>query len=84
MFAFLDMRNFLAAPTWDAELELFRRMLAAGVFMTPGRDFHTAEPGFFRCCFAWVEPEILELAFGRLKSCGVFCGPQRSSSASTS
>lgn len=37
------------------------------VILTPGKDCHAAEPGFFRLCFAWMKPEALPEAVRRIK-----------------
>ena len=34
--------------------------------MTPGADCHMAEPGWFRCCFAWVDAAHLRAAFEKI------------------
>lgn len=37
------------------------------VILTPGKDCHAAEPGFFRLCFAWMPPKALPEAVRRIK-----------------
>ena len=44
------------------------RRLLAKVLLTPGRDCHMPEPGWFRVCFAAVPPASLEEAGRRLKA----------------
>jgi len=56
LFVLCDLREYLAEPTWDAELSLWRRIVdEANVNLTPGSACHIREPGFMRLCFA-VEP----------------------------
>lgn len=56
-----------APPTWDDEAAFHREILArARVVLTPGAACHAAEPGFARCCFAWMGPASVEVAFERL------------------
>lgn len=66
-FAFLDLREFLATPTWEAEEALWRRLLEeANVNLTPGAATRSAEPGLFRLCFASVPEEVLRIGLTRL------------------
>lgn len=52
-FLLVDLRRFLAAPTHEAERELWWRLLeSTGVNLTPGAACRIVEPGFFRLCFA--------------------------------
>lgn len=37
--------------------------------MTPGEACHAAQPGFFRCCWAWVPTEALPAAVDRIAKC---------------
>ena len=53
LFLLADLRRFLAAPTWEGEHALWRRILdEANVNLTPGSACRIAEPGFMRLCFA--------------------------------
>jgi len=64
----LHCSHALAEPSWEGELALWRRVCdEAKIILTPGRDCHAAQPGFFRLCFAWVPPEALPEAIHRLK-----------------
>mmetsp|Transcript_31210 Transcript_31210/g.37141 ORF Transcript_31210/g.37141 Transcript_31210/m.37141 type:complete len:244 (-) Transcript_31210:5-736(-) len=38
----------------------------AGVVLTPGESMRDSRPGWFRICYAWVTPEVLELAMERI------------------
>ena len=54
-FVVCDLRRYLAAPTWEAEQTLWRRLLDEGnVNLTPGSACRNAEPGLLRLCFASV------------------------------
>ena len=67
-FVFCDFRSFLEGPSWEDEGRLWRRMLdEAGVNLTPGSACRAPEPGFFRLCYAGVEPRALDEAFARLQ-----------------
>ena len=67
VFALLDLRTFLAEPTWDAELALWLRIVdEAKVNLTPGSACHIGEPGFFRLCYAGLPTATLEIGVERL------------------
>jgi aspartate/methionine/tyrosine aminotransferase len=66
-FVVCDLRRFLAAPTWQAEHALWRRLLdEANVNLTPGEACRIAEPGFFRLCYAAVSGEAIDVALSRV------------------
>jgi len=66
-FLLVDLRRFLAAPTFEAEHALWRRLLdQANVNLTPGAACRIAEPGFMRLCFAAAPPEAVEEAVRRI------------------
>lgn len=53
IFVLCDLRRFLAEPTWDAEQQLWQRLIDhANINLTPGSACRIAEPGFFRLCYA--------------------------------
>ncbi len=67
VFALLDLRSHLAAPTWEAEHELWLRILEkARVNLTPGSACRVGEPGFFRLCYAGLPTETVEAAVFRI------------------
>ncbi len=72
VFALLDLRSFLTEPTWEAEYELWLRILdKARVNLTPGSACHIGEPGFMRLCYAGQPTQTLEIGVRRLvKSLG--------------
>ncbi|MBC8068156.1 MAG: aminotransferase class I/II-fold pyridoxal phosphate-dependent enzyme [Deltaproteobacteria bacterium] len=66
-FVVCDLRGFLAAPTWDAEHALWRRLVdEANVNLTPGGACRIVEPGFFRLCYAAVPADAIDVAFDRI------------------
>lgn len=36
------------------------------IVLTPGESQRDTTPGMFRICYAWVSPEVLEIAMERL------------------
>jgi aspartate/methionine/tyrosine aminotransferase len=67
VFTLLDLRSFLAEPTWDAERELWLRILdQARVNLTPGSACHVGEPGFMRLCYAGHPVATMEVGVERL------------------
>ena len=66
-FLLIDVRSFMAEPTWDAERTLWRRLLdEINVNLTPGAACRIAEPGFMRLCFASVPSDTAVHAVGRM------------------
>jgi aspartate/methionine/tyrosine aminotransferase len=61
MFCCIDLSEFLKAPTFEAERELFQALYdEERLLMTPGKDCHFAVPGNFRM----VRTSVCELSFG--------------------
>ncbi len=57
-FLLVDLRRFMAGPTWEEERVLWRRLLdEANVNLTPGAACRIGEPGFMRLCFAGLPTE---------------------------
>lgn len=67
LFVYADLRAYLAAPTLEAELQLWYDLIdKAKIYVNPGQaTFHDQEPGWFRFIVSDV-PEVLELAMDRL------------------
>jgi aspartate/methionine/tyrosine aminotransferase len=66
LFVYLDLRRFLAEPSFEAERRLADRIFAeARVHLTPGAAFHTPIPGYFRLCFA-TDQAAVSTAIARL------------------
>ncbi|XAR71441.1 1-aminocyclopropane-1-carboxylate synthase [Bertholletia excelsa] len=69
LFCWVDMRNLLASKTFEAEMELWKKIVyEVGLNVSPGSSCHCAEPGWFRVCFANVSEETLGLAVERITS----------------
>lgn len=67
LFLLLDVRPFMEELTWEAEDNLWRRILEGpNVNLTPGSACHVGEPGFMRICFATEEPDVVTRAIGRV------------------
>ena len=67
VFVLLDLRPFLAEPTWEAERVLWKKLVEeAGVNLTPGAACHVGEPGFFRLCYAGQPLGTVEIGVERL------------------
>jgi len=66
-FVLCDMRRFTTDPTWEAEQDLWRRILEeANVNLTPGAACHVGEPGFMRLCFAGEPTEAVVAGIERV------------------
>lgn len=67
MFCWLDLRDLLPEPTFEAEKKLWKEIVdECKIIVTPGEACHYAEPGFFRVCYASMPPEHLQAACKRL------------------
>lgn len=66
-FVLCDLRDHLAAPTWEAEYDLWRSILdEANVNLTPGSACRINEPGFFRVCYAAGSVDAVEEGLRRV------------------
>ena len=74
-FVLVDLSKHLETPTFEAEEQLWWRLLEAGINLTPGHAIRSPRPGLFRLCFASVAPSILSVALDRLVA--VVRGPAR-------
>ncbi|XP_031109844.1 1-aminocyclopropane-1-carboxylate synthase 3-like [Ipomoea triloba] len=69
LFCWVDMRHLLAENTFEAEIELWKKIVYdVGLNISPGSSCHCTEPGWFRACFANMSEETLHLAMQRIKS----------------
>lgn len=66
-FLIADLRAVLAEPTFDAERDLWRRVVEHGVNLTPGKAIRSPEPGLFRVCFTATPTESLPIAVERIQ-----------------
>lgn len=68
LFCWVDMRHLLGEQTFEAEMELWRKIVfEVGLNVSPGQSCHCSEPGWFRVCFANMSEATLEVAMRRLK-----------------
>ncbi|OMO50895.1 Aminotransferase, class I/classII [Corchorus capsularis] len=68
LFCWVDMRNLLSSNTFEAETELWKKILCeVGLNISPGASCHCSEPGWFRVCFANMSHETLQRAMQRIK-----------------
>lgn len=69
LFVWVDMRNLLSSDSFEAEMELWKRIVyEVGLNVSPGSSCHCSEPGWFRMCFANMSEETLHVALQRLKA----------------
>lgn len=69
LFVWVDMRHLLSSDTFEAEKELWKRILyEVGLNVSPGSSCHCSEPGWFRMCFANMSVETLKIAMQRIKA----------------
>lgn len=61
LFVWIDLRQWLPEPTFEAEHALWRIIFDQGrVNISPGRVFQCAEPGWFRLCHTVGESTLRE------------------------
>ncbi|XP_022929274.1 1-aminocyclopropane-1-carboxylate synthase 9-like [Cucurbita moschata] len=69
LFSWVDMRHLLGANTFEAEMELWRKIVfEVRLNVSPGQSCHCSEPGWFRVCFANMSEATLDLAMKRFKA----------------
>ncbi|TKY74943.1 1-aminocyclopropane-1-carboxylate synthase CMA101 [Spatholobus suberectus] len=69
LFCWVDMRHLLSSATFEAEKELWKRILCqVGLNISPGSSCHCCEPGWFRVCFANMSEDTLKVAMRRMKA----------------
>ncbi|KAK6130801.1 hypothetical protein DH2020_035466 [Rehmannia glutinosa] len=69
LFCWVDMRPLLDSETFEAEMELWMKMVREfGLNVSPGSSCHCSEPGWFRVCFANMARETLELSVKRIRA----------------
>lgn len=69
LFCWVDMRHLLSTYTFDAEKELWKKILfEVGLNISPGSSCHCFEPGWFRICFANISEDALNVALKRIKN----------------
>lgn len=69
MFVLCDLRSLLDEPTAKAERAAVQELFDVhGIVLTPGLAQHASEPGWFRLCYAFVEPAVLQVGLDRLSA----------------
>ncbi|KAL1537045.1 1-aminocyclopropane-1-carboxylate synthase 3 [Salvia divinorum] len=69
LFCWVDMRHLLAANTFEAEIDLWKKIVyEVGLNISPGSSCHCDEPGWFRVCFANMSEDTLNQAVQRMKA----------------
>lgn len=69
LFCWVDMRHMLTSKTFEAEMELWKKILfQVGLNVSAGSSCHCTEPGWFRFCFANMSQETLDLSIHRMKA----------------
>lgn len=69
LFCWVDMRHLLSSQTFEAEKELWKKILFdVGLNIPPGSSCHCSEPGWFRICFANLSERTLKVAMKRIKN----------------
>jgi len=67
LFVYVDFSAFLPSKSVEDEEKLTNLMVDyARVLLTPGVSQRDPKPGMYRICYAWVSPEVLEIAMERL------------------
>ncbi|MED6209323.1 1-aminocyclopropane-1-carboxylate synthase 3 [Stylosanthes scabra] len=69
LFCWVDMRHLLKSDSFEAEKELWKRILCeVGLNISAGSSCHCSQPGWFRICFANISEDTLQLAMQRMKA----------------
>lgn len=67
LFVYADFSSLLRTKDFAEERRLCAIMMKyAKLVLTPGETQHDTKPGMMRICYAWVPPEVLEIAMERL------------------
>ncbi|KAK1172536.1 1-aminocyclopropane-1-carboxylate synthase-like protein 1 [Acipenser oxyrinchus oxyrinchus] len=74
LFVWADFRKFLKTQTFEAEMDLWWRLIHEKVYISPGQAFYCSEPGWFRLVFSDTVNKI-QLGIERLQQAlGVLAG----------
>uniref|UniRef100_A0A7N1A9K9 1-aminocyclopropane-1-carboxylate synthase n=1 Tax=Kalanchoe fedtschenkoi TaxID=63787 RepID=A0A7N1A9K9_KALFE len=69
LFLWMDLHKMLKDQTFESEMELWRVIVnEVKLNVSPGQSFHSAEPGWFRVCFANMDDEVMEVALRRIRT----------------
>lgn len=67
IFVYIDLSSLLPEKTFEGEARLCNVITEyARIVLTPGESQRERTPGMFRLCYAWVSPQVLEIAMERL------------------
>lgn len=66
-FLLADFRKFLPSHTAEAEINLWRKLCEVKVLLSPSCELYASKYGFFRICFAAIQPDALKLTWKRLQ-----------------
>jgi 1-aminocyclopropane-1-carboxylate synthase len=67
IFVYADFSSLLPEQTANGEARFSKLLVdAARIVMTPGQAQLDRKPGMFRICYAFVPPEVLQIAMQRL------------------
>ncbi|XP_029866176.1 1-aminocyclopropane-1-carboxylate synthase-like protein 1 isoform X2 [Aquila chrysaetos chrysaetos] len=66
LYVWADFRKFLKSQTFEAELELWQKLLDKKLLISPGKAFYCYEPGWFRLVFS-NSVDIIYLCIQRLE-----------------
>jgi 1-aminocyclopropane-1-carboxylate synthase len=67
IFIYADFSSLLPEQTAEGEARFSSLLIdAAKIILTPGQAQRDRKPGMFRICYAFVSPEVLEIAMQRL------------------
>jgi len=68
LFAWCDFNKHMPQPaTEEDEMELFERLMDAGVYIVPGSVFHSSEMGWFRIVISGGSDQTFQMAVGRIR-----------------
>nr|XP_015213606.1 PREDICTED: 1-aminocyclopropane-1-carboxylate synthase-like protein 1 isoform X1 [Lepisosteus oculatus] len=65
-FVWADLRSFLKEQSFEAEMDLWWRLIHEKVFISPGQVFSSCEPGWFRVVFSDTV-ENIKIGVDRIK-----------------
>ncbi|RXM99587.1 1-aminocyclopropane-1-carboxylate synthase-like protein 1 [Acipenser ruthenus] len=69
LFVWADFRKFLKTQTFEAEMDLWWKLIHEKVYISPGQAFYCSEPGWFRLVFS---DTVNKIQLGTATSRGLF------------
>uniref|UniRef100_A0A8C4UZ31 Aminotransferase class I/classII large domain-containing protein n=1 Tax=Falco tinnunculus TaxID=100819 RepID=A0A8C4UZ31_FALTI len=73
LYVWADFRKFLKSQTFEAELELWQKLLDKKLLISPGKAFYCYEPGWFRLVFSDSVDKIYLCKWSLFPSVFPFC-----------